>query len=45
MQARHSVNCGRTGEQRRCYRVERQFSAERRLEEFVRDLLRAHCNE
>ena len=32
-------------EQRRCYRVERQFSETRRMEEFVRDLLRAHCGE
>ena len=31
--------------QRRYYRVERQFSTERRPEELVRDLLRAHCGE
>lgn len=29
-------------EQRRYYRIERQFSTQRRLRELVRDLLRAH---
>lgn len=30
-------------EQRRYYRIERQFSSQRRIKELVRDLLRAHC--
>lgn len=29
--------------QRRYYRIERQFSSQRRIKELVRDLLRAHC--
>lgn len=32
-------------EQRRPYRIERQFSSRRRLKELVRDLLRAHSGE
>lgn len=32
-------------EQRRYYRIERQFSSQRRLRELVRDLLRAHSGE
>lgn len=32
-------------EQRRPYRIERQFSSRRRLRELVRDLLRAHSGE
>ena len=27
------------------YRIERRFSSQRRIEELVRDLLRAHCGE
>ena len=32
-------------DQRRYYRIERQFSSQRRVKELVRDLLRAHCGE
>ena len=32
-------------EQRRPYRIKRQFSSRRRLRELVRDLLRAHSGE
>jgi hypothetical protein len=32
-------------DQRRHYRIERQFSSQRRVKELVRDLLRAHCGE
>ena len=32
-------------EQRRPYRIQRQFSSQRRLKELVRDLLRAHSGE
>lgn len=32
-------------EQRRYYRIERQYSSQRKLEELVRDLLRAHSGE
>lgn len=32
-------------EQRRYYRIKRQFSSHRQLKEFVRDLLRAHSGE
>lgn len=30
-------------EQCRYYRIERQYASPRRLKEFVRDLLQAHC--
>lgn len=42
---KHLPKRGLAGGQRRYYRVERQFSTERRPEEFLRDLLRAHCGE
>lgn len=32
-------------EQRRPYRIKRQFSSQRRIRELVRDLLRAHSGE
>ena len=32
-------------EPRQDYRIERRFSSHRRIEELVRDLLRAHCGE
>ena len=43
--ATHPAQCGDSHEQRRDYRVERQFSSPRRLKELVRDLLRAHSGE
>lgn len=39
----HSNDCQVIQDQRRYYRVERQFSSQRRIKELVRDLFRAHC--
>lgn len=39
----HDCNC--VQKKRRYYRVERQFSSQRRIKDLVRDLLRAHCGE
>lgn len=41
----HTVKHNAVQEQRRYYRIERQFSSQRRLKELVRDLLRAHSGE
>lgn len=38
-----SDDCQVIQNQRRYYRIERQFSSQRRIKELVRDLLRAHC--
>ena len=43
--AAQPVKHNATQEQRRPYRIERQFSSQRRLKELVRDLLRAHSSE
>lgn len=43
--ATHTIEREAAQEQRRCYRVERQFSSRRRVKDLVRDLLRAHCGE
>lgn len=39
----HSNDCQAVQNQCRYYRIERQFSSQRRIKELVRDLLRAHC--
>lgn len=39
------ATCNTKEELRRCNRVERQYSSQRLLKEFVRDLLRAHSGE
>ena len=39
----HSSDFQASPEQRRYYRIERQFSSQRRMKELVRDLLCAHC--
>ena len=39
------ISRGAMPEQRRRYRIERQFSTQRQLRELVRDLLRAHSGE
>ena len=41
--ATHTVGHDSVQEQRRYYRIERQFSSQRRIKDLVRDLLRAHC--
>lgn len=41
----HSNDRQAIQDQCRYYRIERQFSSRRRIEELVRDLLRAHCGE
>lgn len=43
--ATHLIEREVVQEQRRYYRVERQFFSQRRTKDFVRDLLRAHCGE
>lgn len=43
--ATHTIERDAVQEQRRHYRVERQFFSQRRVRELVRDLLRAHCGE
>ena len=40
--ATHTVDQDSVQEQRRYYRIERQFSSQRRIKDLVRDLLRAH---
>ena len=41
--ATHTVDQDSVQEQRRYYRIERQFSSQRRIKDLVRNLLRAHC--
>ena len=41
----HSNDCQAIQNQRRYYRIERQFSSQRQFKELVRDLLRAHSGE
>ena len=41
--ATHTVDQDSVQEQRGYYRIERQFSSQRRIKDLVRDLLRAHC--
>ena len=45
MTATHTINHNSDQEQRRYYRIERQFSSSRQSKELVRDLLRAHFGE
>lgn len=40
----HSTGRQSIQEQRRYYRIERQFSTQRKIKELVCDLLRAHCS-
>jgi hypothetical protein len=39
----HAISRRPIQEQRRYYRIERQFSSHRGIKDLVRDLLRAHC--
>lgn len=39
----HFNDCQAIREQRRDYRIKRQYSSQRKLKDLVRDLLRAHC--
>lgn len=41
--AAHTVARNSVQEQPRYYRIERQFSTQRRIKDLVRDLLQAHC--
>lgn len=46
MQTANAHSNDRQAIQNQCryYRIERQFSSQRRIKELVRDLLRAHCS-
>lgn len=43
--ATHTIDRNFKSEQRRYYRIERQYASQRQVKELVRDLLRAHSGE